>query len=40
MAGGPGKAILAKSFDELSGGKFIKKLIETACEICKDDVHL
>ena len=37
MAGGNEKSFLAKSFDELSGGKFIGKLIDKACKVgeCK-----
>ena len=32
MAGGPGKAYTAKSFDELIGGEFITKLTSTTCQ--------
>ena len=32
MAGGAGKAVHAKSFNELISGEFIKNLTEEACE--------
>ena len=32
MAGGKGKAYVAKSFDELIGGDFVTKLAEKTCQ--------